>query len=80
VKTHVRKVGNEASKDVPLCVFSNGRRARYHHLGASVVVAKDFRTASDRCQLCEQAYLVERNRQRKAKGLPPVQHPFEGLD
>lgn len=80
MKTHVRKGTGNGADTVPLCAFNNART--WHHLPAQFVKApKDFRKApqEDRCELCEAAYLRVRNVQRKAKGLPPVSTPFEGL-
>lgn len=81
MKIHARKGTGNGCDDIPLCGFNNSRGWR--HLPIQCVKgAKDFRMtpSADRCALCEQEVLHVRNRQRKAKGLEPVDTPFEGLD
>lgn len=58
-----------------------GNNQRGYKYGLKVMFAQEFRQqpAVDRCAHCEQIYLDLRNKQRKAKGLPPVATPFEGL-
>lgn len=80
LKTHVRLSNTEAQSTIPACAF-NARH--YKQLpGHYVKSPKEFRAApaEERCAHCEQKYMEIRNRQRKAKGLPPVSTPFEGLD
>lgn len=80
LKIHVRKGTGNGCDDIPLCGFNNARG--YRHLPASVVKsAKEFRETDSekRCQHCENLYLIHRNRQRKAKGKPPVKTAFEGF-
>ena len=80
MKVHVRKGTGNGCDDIPACAF-NARH--YKHLPSEYVKSpKEFRAtaAEQRCQHCEQKYLEIRNRQRKAKGLPPVKTAFEGLE
>lgn len=81
MKVHVRKGTGNGCDDIPLCGFNNSRG--WKHLPQQFVKsAKDFRQANseDRCQLCEEKYLIARNAQRKVKGLPPVVSAFEGQE
>jgi len=57
-----------------------GNNNRGYKYGLTVMLPRDFRNAKNRCAHCEREYLVQRNRIRKAKGLPLVSTPFEGLD
>lgn len=80
MKIHVRFSNTEAQATIPACAF-NARH--YKQLPGNFVKSpKEFRAAApaDRCAHCEQKYMEIRNKQRKAKGLPPVKTPFEGLD
>jgi len=80
MKVHVRKGIGNGCDNIPVCAF-NARN--YKHLpGEFVKPPKEFRNtpAEQRCQHCEHKYLEIRNKQRKAKGLPPVATAFEGLD
>jgi hypothetical protein len=80
LKIHVRLSTTDEQSNIPACAF-NARN--YSHLpSANVKSPKEFRAApsEDRCAHCEARYMVIRNKQRKAKGLPPVSTPFEGLE
>jgi hypothetical protein len=78
MKIHARINSNEPNS--PLCGYRNARRYDTLPLG-SVVSPKEYRKVSDecRCQLCDDKFLIVRNRQRREKGLAPVSSPFEGL-
>ncbi len=79
MKIHVRRFKDAGHEDTPACA-ENARG--YKHLPADrVLSAKEFRAApaAERCQHCENLYLIIRNKQRKAKGLAPVATAFEGL-
>lgn len=79
MKIHVRQFNDAGHEDIPACA-ENARH--YKHLPHEFVLsAKEFRVAdrSTLCAHCVDQYLIIRNRQRKAKGLPPVQTPFEGF-
>lgn len=58
-----------------------GNNNRNYKLGLRIAGPVEFRQApdSERCAHCEQIYLEQRNKVRKAKGLPPVKSAFEGL-
>lgn len=80
MKVHVRKGTGNNCDNIPVCAM-NARH--YKHLPNEFVKSpKEFRQAAseDRCQHCMDLYLINRNKQRKAKGLPPVATAFEGLD
>jgi len=78
MKIHVRRFNDQGHEDVPACA-ENARG--YDHLPGQVVSAKEFRKVApdQRCAHCENLYLIIRNKQRRAKGLPLVSSPFEGL-
>ncbi len=59
-----------------------GNNSRHYKYGLNTCRPSEFREvpSKDRCAHCEREYLVQRNRVRKMKGLPPVKTPFEGQD
>lgn len=78
MKTHLTyRVGG---KETGAALCGNNRRG--YKYGLKVAFAKEFRNLPkrERCLHCESLYLQERNKVRAAKGLAPVQTPFEGLD
>ena len=80
MKMHVRKGTGNGCDDIPVCAFNS---RRYKHLPQEHVLSpKEFRTVDSehRCAHCSDLYLVIRNAQRKAKGLPPVNSAFENLN
>jgi hypothetical protein len=87
-KIHLRRTKEENEVVIAACATNphikgarrNGRNT-YQFMASEVVGWNEFKTM-DRSQLCAhciEAALVIRNRQRKAKGLPPITHAFEGV-
>jgi hypothetical protein len=78
MKLHARI--NTATPNTPLCSYQNFRDYKDLPQG-NVLSPSDFRNADAtcRCMLCEDLYLIQRNKQRLAKGLPKVASAFEGL-
>jgi len=80
-KIHLRRNKNPEIKVIAACATNpyiagsrrNGR-ATYHFMASEIVGVEDFKKVapSDRCAHCCEAALVIRNRQRAAKGMPPV--------
>jgi hypothetical protein len=86
MKTHLRTNKNPAIKIVAACAINPHRegqvrngRTSYQHMASAIVGWVDFQRvpAADRCAHCVEAALIIRNRQRAAKGLPPVASTFE---
>ena len=90
MKYHVQRgTSKETGLPMPACavkgVYGSPTKNSRHYGGLSaeyVKSPKEFRNVpqEDRCAHCMDQYLIFRNQQRKAKGLPPVSSPFEGLE
>jgi len=78
MKTHLTYKVSSQETGAAMC----GNNSRNYKYGLTVASAKEFRgvAPADRCAHCERLYFEKRNAQRRAKGLPPVSAPFEGLD
>jgi len=80
-KVHLRRNKNPEIKVIAACASNpyiegsrrNGR-ATYQFMASEIVGFEEFKKVAqaDRCAHCCEAALVIRNRQRKAKGMPPV--------
>jgi hypothetical protein len=59
-----------------------GNNGRNYAFGLECVGPQEFKAvpAASRCAHCEDIFLKERNRQRKAKGLRPVSVWHEGFE
>lgn len=77
MKTHLTYKVLDQVTGAAMC----GNNNRNYKYGLMVAGVKEFRhvPAEDRCAHCERLYLEKRNAQRRAKGLPAVAAPFEGL-
>jgi hypothetical protein len=85
-KIHLRRNKNPEIMEVAACatnpysqkIFRN-QRTSYQSMSSEIVSWEAFKAtpADERCAHCVEAALVIRNRQRKAKGLPPVETPFD---
>ena len=86
-KIHLRRNKNPEIKVLAACASNpcidgsqRNQRASCQFMASEIVGWEDFQLvpAADRCMHCCDSALIIRNRQRKAKGLPPVTTPFEG--
>jgi hypothetical protein len=78
-KTHLRRNTN-AAKPIAACAANTGKgvsrnsRATFQGMASPIVSWAEFNAlpVADLCAHCCDAALIVRNRQRAAKGLPPV--------